>query len=462
MRFISTRGISESCTFEDAVLTGLAPDGGLYVPEELPDFSVDTISSWSELSYEDLAVNIMYPFVETAISRKSLKEIVKKSYAGFRNSEIAPMLEFQDNSWILELFHGPTLAFKDFALQFLGNLLDHMVESRKEKLVVLGATSGDTGSAAIEGCQDCQNIDIFILHPHNRVSEVQRRQMTTIKKKNVHNIAINGNFDDCQSIVKRAFSNQSFLKGEHRLIAVNSINFARILAQIVYYFWSYLRVGCPKDGIVYSVPTGNFGDVFAGYLALKMGLPVKKLLVATNSNDILHRCINNNDHSPKKVDVSLAPSMDIMISSNFERLLFYVLKENDQKVDLLMKNLKNNGLFKLEINELEKIKKDFEAVKVSDEETLSIIKDVYEKNKFLIDPHTATAFGAINKVKGINEVVALGTAHPYKFFETMKKATGEDIEPPVQIKKYLDKDEKFDIIENNISKIKEYIHTKIK
>ena len=462
MRFISTRGISESCTFEDAVLTGLAPDGGLYVPEELPDFSVDTISSWSELSYEDLAVNIMYPFVETEISRKSLKEIVKKSYAGFRNSEIAPMLEFQNNSWILELFHGPTLAFKDFALQFLGNLLDHLVESRKEKLVVLGATSGDTGSAAIEGCQDCQNIDIFILHPHNRVSEVQRRQMTTIKKKNVHNIAINGNFDDCQSIVKRAFSNQSFLKGEHRLIAVNSINFARILAQIVYYFWSYLRVGCPKDGIVYSVPTGNFGDVFAGYLALKMGLPVKKLLVATNSNDILHRCINNNDHSPKKVDVSLAPSMDIMISSNFERLLFDAYARDANLIRDMMSQVSSAPIV-LTNHALSSIRENFWSYRSSDDEIVEMIKAYFKDFKYMLDPHTAIGMSAsLEYGKSCDcPIVTLATAHPSKFPEISNQTLLERPELPTNLRFILKNTEYFSILNNSQLEVENFILQKI-
>ncbi len=462
MRFISTRGISESCTFEDAVLTGLAPDGGLYVPEELPYFSVDTISSWSELSYEDLAVNIMYSFVETEISRKSLKEIVKKSYSGFRNSEIAPMLEFQNNSWILELFHGPTLAFKDFALQFLGNLLDHLVESRKEKLVVLGATSGDTGSAAIEGCQDCQNIDIFILHPHNRVSEVQRRQMTTIKKKNVHNIAINGNFDDCQSIVKRAFSNQSFLKGEYRLIAVNSINFARILAQIVYYFWSYLRVGCPRDGIVYSVPTGNFGDVFAGYLALKMGLPVKKLLVATNSNDILHRCINNNDHSPKKVDVSLAPSMDIMISSNFERLLFDAYARDANLIRDMMSRVSTAPMV-LTNHALSSIRENFWSYRSSDDEIIEMIKAYFKDFNYMLDPHTAIGMSAsLEYGKSCDcPIVTLATAHPSKFPEISNQTLLERPELPTNLRFILKNTEYFSILNNSQLEVENFIFQKI-
>jgi threonine synthase len=462
VKFVSTRGIAESCTFEDAVLAGLASDGGLYVPEELPHFSVDTISSWSQLTYEDLAVNIMYPFIEAEISKNSLEAIIKKSYSVFRNSDIAPMLEFRNNNWILELFHGPTLAFKDFALQFLGNLLDHIVESREEKLVVLGATSGDTGSAAIEGCQDCRNIDIFILHPHNRVSEVQRRQMTTIKNKNVHNIAINGNFDDCQAIVKKAFSNQSFLKGERRLIAVNSINFARILAQIVYYFWSYLRVGCPKDGIVYSVPTGNFGDVYAGYLALKMGLPVKKLLVATNSNDILHRCINNNDHSPKKVNASLAPSMDIMISSNFERLLFDAYERDANLIRDMMKRVSTQTVM-LTNNALSRIRENFWSYRSSDDEIVEMIRAYFKNFNYTLDPHTAIGMSASLEYRKSCEcpIVTLATADPSKFPDISNQTFLERPELPPHLQSILKNPEYFSILNNSQLEVENFIIQKI-
>ena len=315
MRFVSTRGGGEPKTFEEVILTGLAPDGGLFVPEQLPQFSQQEIASWAGLSYEDLALKIMTPFVDGAIPQQELKKLIDDSYSTFRHKGIAPLIQTGRNEWIMELFHGPTLAFKDFALQFLGNLLDYTLEKRNQKVVIMGATSGDTGSAAIEGCRRCKNIDIFILHPHNRVSEVQRRQMTTVMADNIHNLALHGNFDDCQNMVKASFADQSFLPDGRQLVAVNSINWARIMAQIVYYFWASLSLGGPSRKVSFSVPTGNFGDIFAGYLASKMGLPIEQLVIATNQNDILHRCISNNDHSTQPLEQSLAPSMDIMISS---------------------------------------------------------------------------------------------------------------------------------------------------
>ena len=458
MNYFSTRDKSQSFKFKEIFLRGLAPGGGLFLPSEIKKYNKSDLDNLSKLSYSELATEIIYNFCSGDISKQELKSLIDKAYKNFEKKNVVDVKKI-GNINLLELYYGPTLAFKDIAMQVIGNMYDHLKVAKEKPVNILVATSGDTGSAAISSLNNRENINLFILHPHNKISKVQRKIMTTIGESNIYNLAVEGTFDDCQRIVKDLFNDDHF-REKINMSGVNSINWARIICQIVYYFFTFFQL--KKDELSFSVPTGNFGDIYAGYIAKKMGLPINKLIVATNENDILQRVINTGEYKPDKVTPSLSPSMDIQVSSNFERLLFYVLKENDQKVDLLMKNLKNKGFFKLEINELEEIKKDFEAVKVSDEETLSIIKDVYEKNKFLIDPHTATAFGAINKVKGINEVVALGTAHPYKFFETMKKATGENIEPPVQIKKYLDKDEKFDIIENNISKIKEYIHTKIK
>jgi len=314
MKYISTRGGVAPQSFEQVVLAGLAPDGGLFVPETIPTFSQDEIASWAGLSYTDLAFKVMSPFVAGAVSDNELKRIIDLSYSTFRHRAIAPLVQTGHNDWVLELFHGPTLAFKDFALQFLGHLLDNLLEKRGEKAVIMGATSGDTGSAAIEGCRRCRNIDIFILHPHNRVSAVQRRQMTTVAGSNIHNIALEGNFDDCQNLVKGSFSDQTFLPQDRKLVAVNSINWARIMAQIVYYFWASLSLGGPLRKVSFAVPTGNFGDIFAGYLAHKMGLPVDQLVIGTNANDILHRCLSANDHSRHQLIHSLSPSMDIMVS----------------------------------------------------------------------------------------------------------------------------------------------------
>ena len=314
MRYISTRGQAPSLSFEDVLLTGLASDGGLYVPETLPQFSHQEIASWSTLNYADLAHKILLPFVEEDISSSELKTMVDETYASFNHKAVAPLIQLGHNEWVLELFHGPTLAFKDFALQLLGRLMDNALIKRDKHLVIMGATSGDTGSAAIEGCKHSNRVQMFILHPHERVSEVQRRQMTTLLGDNVHNIAVRGNFDDCQQMVKQSFSDQSFLKGG-QLGAVNSINWARIMAQVVYYFYAAVALGVPHRPVSFSVPTGNFGDIYAGYLAKKMGLPIQQLVVATNQNDILHRCISANQYQKHGLVQTLSPSMDIMVSS---------------------------------------------------------------------------------------------------------------------------------------------------
>src|SRR5210317_1720566 len=306
MKFVSTRGQAPILGFDDVVLTGLASDGGLYVPESLPTISEATFRQWQSLPYDALAIEVMWPFVEGSMARETFEAMVRDAYRSFRHTAIAPSKQLTHDTWLLELFHGPTLAFKDFALQFLGRLLDYFLERRGQKVVILGATSGDTGSAAIEGCRHCENVDIFILHPDQRVSEVQRRQMTTVLSDNVFNLAVKGNFDDCQNLVKDAFADQSFLPEGRQLVAVNSINWARIMAQIVYYFYSALALGAPYRKVSFSVPTGNFGDIFAGYLAKKMGLPVDQLVVATNANDILHRCISGNDYSKQPLQHSLS------------------------------------------------------------------------------------------------------------------------------------------------------------
>ena len=345
MKYISTRGLAPALSFEEVVLTGLAPDGGLYVPETLPTFSQEEIASWAGLSYQDMAFKIMQPFVAGALSDEEFKQLIAEAYSTFRHAAIAPLVQTGHNEWILELFQGPTLAFKDFALQFLGHLLDHLLKKRNQKVVVMGATSGDTGSAAIEGCRRCDNIDIFILHPYQRVSNVQRRQMTTVIAPNVHNIALEGNFDDCQNMVKASFGDQSFLPEGRQLVAVNSINWARIMAQIVYYFYAGLALGAPARPISFSVPTGNFGDIFAGYLAKRMGLPIEQLVIATNSNDILHRCLSSNDHSKNQLEHTLSPSMDIMVSSNFERMLFDLYERDGSQIQQLMDEFKSSELF---------------------------------------------------------------------------------------------------------------------
>ena len=318
MKYISTRGNAPALDFEEVLLTGLASDGGLYVPESLPQFSAAEIFEMAALDYPQLAYRIIRPFVAGCIPDDDLQVLIEDTYAEFRHSAVAPMVQLAANQWVLELFHGPTLAFKDFALQLLGRLLDYVLERKHQKVVIMGATSGDTGSAAIEGCKRCKNIDIFILHPHQRVSDVQRRQMTTVEGAGIHNLAVEGNFDDCQAMVKASFADRSFLPADRSLVAVNSINWARIMAQIVYYFYAAVALGSPARPVAFSVPTGNFGDIFAGYLARQMGLPIERLIIATNRNDVLHRVMTSSTYGRQPLEQRLPPSMDITVSSNFE------------------------------------------------------------------------------------------------------------------------------------------------
>lgn len=463
MKYISTRGGGQPKSFEEVILTGLAPDGGLYVPAQLPHFSRQEIASWSSLSYQELALKIISPFVDGAISEHDLEKIIAKSYSTFRHDDIAPLVKTGDNEWILELFHGPTLAFKDFALQFLGNLLDYTLEKRQQKVVIMGATSGDTGSAAIEGCRRCKNIDIFILHPHERVSEVQRRQMTTIRANNIHNIAMHGNFDDCQNMVKASFSDQSFLPDGRQLVAVNSINWARIMAQIVYYFWASLKLGGPSQVVSFSVPTGNFGDIFAGYLAHKMGLPIEQLVIATNQNDILHRCISDNDHTTRPLEQSLAPSMDIMISSNFERLLFDLYDQDGAVITQLMSDSKA-GSMKLTDSALTRAQQLFSSYRCDDKGMVDLIRETYQDSDYLLDPHTAIGLAAARECRKSLDtpMVTLATAHPAKFPDAVKAAGyPKDPELPDHLADLFERDEYFTTLGNDPVAIQNFIADKI-
>ena len=459
MKYISTRGQAPALDFEEVVLTGLAPDGGLYVPETLPEFSREEIASWAGLSYRELAFKIMSPFVAGAVSDDELKQIIAESYSSFRHPAIAPLVQTGHNEWILELFQGPTLAFKDFALQFLGHLLDHLLKKRHQKVAVMGATSGDTGSAAIEGCRRCDNIDIFILHPYQRVSEVQRRQMTTVLEDSVHNIALQGNFDDCQNMVKASFGDQSFLPQGRQLVAVNSINWARIMAQIVYYFYASLALGGPSRPVSFSVPTGNFGDIFAGYLAKRMGLPIDQLVIATNSNDILHRCLSGNDHSKQALQHTLSPSMDIMVSSNFERMLFDLYDQDGDAIRGLMEDFKS-GAMHLDPGVLQKAQAIFSSHKVEDEVTLEVIREVFDECEYLLDPHTAIGVKAARETRRDPAIpmVCLATAHPAKFPEAVRKA-GQDADPtlPYHMADLFQREERYKILPKDLSQVQSYI-----
>ncbi|MFC3116770.1 threonine synthase [Cellvibrio fontiphilus] len=464
MKYISTRGLAPALNFEEVVLTGLAPDGGLYVPETLPTFSQEEIASWAGLSYQELAFNVMKPFVAGAVSDEDFKKIIADAYSTFRHDAIAPLVQTAHNEWILELFQGPTLAFKDFALQFLGHLLDHLLKKRNQKVVVMGATSGDTGSAAIEGCRRCDNIDIFIMHPHNRVSNVQRRQMTTVLAPNVFNIALEGNFDDCQNMVKASFGDQSFLPDGRQLVAVNSINWARIMAQIVYYFYAGLALGAPHRPVAFSVPTGNFGDIFAGYLAKKMGLPVDQLVIATNSNDILHRCISSNDHSKHQLQHTLSPSMDIMVSSNFERMLFDLYDRDGNAIRQLMEDFKS-GSMTLKESALVRARELFTSYGVSDEVTIDVIRSVFDRTEYLLDPHTAIGVEAARKTRRRKDIpmVVLATAHPAKFPEAVRKA-GQDTDPalPHHMQDLFERDERYTVLPQDLAKVQQFVAANVR
>ncbi len=457
MKYFSTRDKSIKFSFKEIFLRGLAPGGGLFLPENIKKYSSEELKQLSQLNYKELAVEIISNFCENELDKNELSLIMDKSYDHFKNKDIVNLKKIGEIT-LLELYNGPTLAFKDIAMQVIGNMYDHLKLSDKKKLNIIVATSGDTGSAAIAALNNRKNINLFVLHPHNKISKIQRKIMTTLGGSNIFNIAIKGSFDDCQKIVKGLFNDDHF-RSKINMSGVNSINWLRIVCQIVYYFYSYFQFG--KSSVSYSVPTGNFGDIYAGYFAKKMGLPINKLIVATNKNDILQRVINTGEYKPNAVIPSLTPSMDIQVASNFERLLFYIMGENDIKVSSLMKDLSSKGIFKLKKNEVEEIKKDFEGVKITDEETINIIKSIDKEHQFIIDPHTATGFGAAKKLKNLENIIVLGTAHPYKFNDTIKNATGKKLEAPENLKMSLDKKEKFDILENSNSEIKNYILNKI-
>lgn len=460
MKYISTRGQAPALGFEEVLLAGMASDGGLYVPETLPAFSRGDLNRLAKLPYPELAFEILSLFVGGEIDDDSLRSMINDSYAEFAHSAVTPLVQLGHNEWILELFHGPTLAFKDVALQLLGRLFEHVLSKRKQRVVILGATSGDTGSAAIEGCRHGQHVDIFILHPHQRVSDVQRRQMTTVLDEHVFNIAVQGNFDDCQAIVKASFADQAFLPDGRQLVAVNSINWARIMAQIVYYFYAAFQLGAPARDISFSVPTGNFGDIFAGYLAKQMGLPVKRLLIATNRNDILHRTLSANDCAPQQLQHTLSPSMDIMVSSNFERLLFDLYQRDGAAIADLMNA--GAGAMSLSDEALQSARRIFSSARADDQQTCDTIAEYYKSTGYLLDPHTATGvFAAQQYAKSTSDsgpIVTLATAHPAKFPEAIVKsgvASGADL--PAHLSDLFEREERFNVLPNDIAAVQQYL-----
>ena len=458
MKYESTRGGCPQQNFEQVLLTGLAPDGGLYVPTELPHFSTEEIASWRELSYPDLAMKVRTPFIGDEIPTADLRNIIEDSYAAFNHPEVAALESLGNEEYVLELFHGPTLAFKDFALQVLGRLLDYVLSKRDQRVVILGATSGDTGSAALEGCRHSDRVDIFILHPHNRVSDVQRKQMTTVTGNNVFNLAVEGNFDDCQRIVKAAFADQSFLEDDRQLVAVNSINWARILMQVVYYFSASLRLGGPDRKVSFSVPTGNFGDIYAGYLAKKMGLPIDQLIVATNKNDILHRFIANNDYSVSELAKTHSPSMDILVSSNFERFLFDVFdREGAAVADLMAKFGKE--LRSVSDAHWQRVSAIFDSAAIDDETTCAVIASVNAESGMLLDPHSAIGVEAARRCRRDPSVpmVTLATAHPAKFGDAITAAGLASPELPAHLSDLFDREEHFSVVANDLHAVTDYV-----
>ncbi|WP_457755738.1 threonine synthase [Thermodesulfatator indicus] len=457
MRYISTRGGINPIPFKETVLMGLAEDGGLILPENIPQVSANTLDLWRGLSYSELAFEVLSLFADD-IPGDDLKNLVEKAYSSFSHPEICPVVKKGD-IWLLELFHGPTLAFKDIALQFLGNLFEYLLIERKQKMNILGATSGDTGSAAIYGVRGRQNINIFILFPKGRVSPIQELQMTTVPDQNVFCLAIEGTFDDCQYIVKSIFNDLDFKK-KYSLGAVNSINWARVLAQVVYYIWAYFRVieSEKVEEVRFSVPTGNFGDIFAGYLAKRIiGKGIERLVLATNENDILTRFVNKGDYSLGQVTSTISPSMDIQIASNFERYLYYLLNEEPSRVREAMEHFSQTGKLAFSAEEIAKVKKDFLSASISQKETLAMIASFYEKTGYVLDPHTAVGVAAGFKFKDERPMIALATAHPAKFPEAVKQAIGREPEKPESLKGLEEKPKRVKVLPAKIEKVKEFV-----
>ena len=458
MKYISTRGGCPPQNFEQVLLSGLAPDGGLFIPQTLPTFSAEQIEAMKSLQYADLALEIVTPFVDGEIPTSQLKKVIDESYAAFKHPEVAPLTRLSEHEYLLELYHGPTLAFKDFALQVLGRLLDHVLRKNDQRVVILGATSGDTGSAALEGCRHSERVEMYILHPYQRVSAVQRKQMTTVPGDNVFNLAIEGNFDDCQRIVKAAFANQAFLPSNKSLVAVNSINWVRILMQIVYYFYAALKLGAPNKKVSFSVPTGNFGDIYAGYLARRMGLSIDRLIVATNKNDILHRFISRNEYSTTELSKTFSPSMDILVSSNFERYLYDLLGKDSPA---LCKFMDRFGKETLSVNaeQWAQMKSCFDSSSVDDATTCQLINELFTKNSILVDPHTAVGVksGRDCSENTTSPMITLATAHPAKFSDAISAAGLKEPNLPEHLGDLFDRDERYSVLPNSLSSVTEFI-----
>ena len=459
MRYISTRGEAPVLGFEDVLLAGLARDGGLYVPEDWPEFSEFEIDAFAGRPYGEVAFEIMKPFVAGAVADRDLAAMIADAYAGFDHPAVAPLRQLDADHWLLELFHGPTLAFKDVAMQVLARLMDHVLRRRGARATIVGATSGDTGGAAIEAFRGIDTVDVFILHPHGRVSEVQRRQMTTVPEGNIHNIALDGTFDDCQAIVKALFNHHDF-RDRLSLAGVNSINWVRIMAQIVYYFTSAVALGAPSRAVSFTVPTGNFGDVFAGYAARRMGLPVRRLVVATNVNDILARTIDTGRYEVGTVVPTTSPSMDIQVSSNFERLLFDAGGRDPAAIRRLMQGLAQSGAFRLSQEELDAIRQVFEAGRTDEAATARRIAATLETTGVLADPHTAVGLDVAARVLARGDagtMITLSTAHPAKFPDAVERACGVRPGLPPRMAGLFDRTERFTVLANDTAAVEAFI-----
>jgi threonine synthase len=455
LKYISTRGAAETLGFEDVLLAGLARDGGLYLPETWPVLPAATIASFATRTFADIAVEVIAPFTAGEISRDELGHMADKAYAAFDCPEVTPLVELKPGLTILELFHGPTLAFKDVAMQLLARLMDHVLEKRNARATIIGATSGDTGGAAIEAFRSSKRVDVVILFPTGRVSDVQRRMMTTPKEKNVHAVAVHGTFDDCQALVKAMFNDHAF-RDRVELSGVNSINWARIVAQVTYYFWAASRLSEAKRPLSFAVPTGNFGDIFAGYVAKRMGLPIDKLIIASNENDILPRTVASGVYAMKDVVATSSPSMDIQISSNFERYLFEASGRDADFIRSSMASLVATGRFALG-RLWPRLQADFAAVSASESDVAACIKSTKDRYGYVLDPHTACAVVAAERVETAGDIVVLATAHPAKFPDAIEAFTGARPPLPPRLAHLMSDPERFETLPNSLSAVQDFV-----
>ena len=451
MKYLSTRDNSLKKSFNEILYQGLSKDGGLYLPVEWPTIDIENLQN---KSYEDVALEIIFPFIKENFSKQDLQNILNESYANFRHEKRAPVKKLESNKYILELIYGPTYAFKDYALQFLGKLFSNSLLKNPQKITVLGATSGDTGSAAIHAFKTNQDINVFILHPHQKVSLMQQKQMTTVNEDNIFNLAIDGNFDDCQKIVKELFVDDD-IQNKTSLTAINSINWARLIAQVVYYFWSHLQI--KNKDINFIVPSGNFGNIFSAYVAKQMGLPIKRLHVATNTNDILKSIITNGQMTKKIVSQTYSPSMDIQISSNFERQMFESFDRDSKKVNNAFNEFNKTGNYHFSQDIINNFKKIYDASSINDEETLETISKIFEKYNYISDPHTATGLKLLMDKNNEETWVSLACAHPAKFNSAVKKAINKEADIPIELSNLFDKKEKMTILPNSTKEVKNYL-----